>query len=432
MKHPHPATSLVRLQTQAETVLNEQHFIDWLDGIGSIGLDATGGISRLAFSPADLEIRHQVSNWMKQELGLEVRTDAWSNIFGRRPGIRSQAGVLMVGSHLDTVRNGGRIDGAAGVFCGLEMIRLLNQLDIATDHPLEVAVFSAEEANQSGISTIGSRGLTGRLQKAQLAPYTDDQGVPLLEAIRQAGGNPDAMDGTVLKGGEIGAFIEIHNEQMPRLEDSGDELGIVVGVTGIRRRRLTVLGEAGHGGTIPMDRRHDALAAAADLIAAVRVIALESRGEAVATIGHITVEPNSVNVVPGKAILELEIRSYNAQAIDRIDQGVRQAAAACREKHGVHIEIGAEVYDNAPRSFAPGVRKALLTAADQWGYRSRELVSMAGHDAYHLSYVTDVGMIFVPSRDGKSHCPEEYTDPGSLVKATRVLATTILQLDKED
>jgi beta-ureidopropionase / N-carbamoyl-L-amino-acid hydrolase len=432
MNHSHQTSSRVRLHEKTDELLNEQHFIDWLDGIGSIGADATGGITRLAFSPADLEIRRRVIDWMRQELGLEVRIDAWSNIFGRRPGIKHQTGALTVGSHLDTVRNGGKIDGAAGVFCGLEMIRLFNQLDIVTDHPLEVAVLSAEEANQSGVSTIGSRGLTGRLQKAQLAPYTDDQGIPLLEAIRKAGGDPDAMDEAVLKHGEIRAFIEIHNEQMPRLEDSGDDLGIVIGVTGIRRRRLIILGEAGHGGTIPMDRRHDALAAAADLIAGVRIAASESRGEAVATIGHITVEPNSVNVVPGKAILELEIRSYDPHEIDRIDQRVRQIAATCRETHGLIVEIGTAVYDNVPRAFADGIRQTLKVSADQWGYRSRELVSMAGHDAYHLSYITDAGMIFVPSRAGKSHCPAEYTDPGSLVKATRVLATTILKLDREN
>lgn len=416
----------------ANSLLQEKHLLEWIEGIGSIGLNNNGGVTRLAFSYEDLKIRRKVMEYMQQNLRLQVRIDAWGNIFGRRPGKYVKSGVLLSGSHLDTVKNGGKFDGAAGVFCGLEMVRILNSLDIRTLHPLEVVIFAAEEANQSGISTIGSRGLTGRLKRQDLAHQYDDQGLPLLEAIEKAGGNPSAMDRDVCQTGDVKAFIEIHNDQMTRLENSGNDLGIVVGVTGIRRRRFTIEGSAGHGGTIPMDQRKDALVAAADIISAVRRIALESQDDSVATVGHISVEPNSVNVVPGKVTLEMEIRSYNSREIQRIDKSVWDAATACQDKHGIAVHRGSAIYDNAPREFSPMIHKVLTRSSELCGFKSMDLVSMAGHDAYHMSYVTDSGMIFIPSKNGKSHCPEEYTDPAYLVKATQVLTTALLLIDKED
>ncbi len=415
----------------AQAILEHQ-LLDWVESFGKIGQTEQGGVSRLAFGPDDLLARKMIIERMHRELGLELRIDAWGNIIGRRPGNYSRSGILMTGSHLDTVRNGGKFDGAAGIFCALEAVRILNRLDIQTRHPLEVMVFAAEEANQSGISTIGSRGKTGRLQSESLADYKDDHGVPLLEAVTAAGGNPSEMKHDQFHPGEIKVFIEIHNEQMNRLENNGFDLGIVTGVTGIRRRQFTVEGSAGHGGTILMDQRKDALVAAAELVTAVYNIASESGGEAVATVGHISVEPNSVNVVPGKTVLEMEIRSYNSRELDRIDETVWKTANSIEKKYGTPIKRGSLTYDNTPREFAPLVRKALTRSSDICGYRSTDLVSMAGHDAYHMSYVTNAGMIFVPSRNGLSHCPEEYTDPLYLARATEVLLTTLLHIDEED
>jgi beta-ureidopropionase / N-carbamoyl-L-amino-acid hydrolase len=415
-----------------QTALDEKAFEQLLDNPGSIGLDKTCGITRLAFSEEDLKARNSVITHMKNILGLAVRIDAWGNIIGRRPGSGDNRSPLMTGSHLDTVRHGGKFDGAAGVFCGLEMIRILNLLDIQTRHPIEVVVFAAEEANQSGISTIGSRGVTGRLTRQALETCCDDQGIPILQSIEKAGGNPSLMDQSVYGPGAVRAFIEIHNEQMPRLEDTGNQLGIVTGVTGIRRRRFTLEGTAGHGGTIPMNRRQDALVAAADMIGAVRRAALANEDDSVATVGHISVSPNSVNVVPGRVVLELEIRSYEPGGIDRIDEAVQQAAREFETTYGVSVHRSSPSYDNAPRQFSHRIRGALTRASEQCGLRTMDLVSMAGHDAYHMSYVTDSGMLFIPSRNGKSHCPEEFSDPVSLVHATQVLLTALLLLDKEE
>jgi N-carbamoyl-L-amino-acid hydrolase len=312
------------------------------------------------------------------------------------------------------------------------MVRLLNHLDIQTVHPLEVVVFTAEESNQSGISTIGSRGVSGRLKREHLEPYSDDQGLSLLDAIKRAGGDPSAMDKDVYKSGDVRAYIEIHNEQMPRLEQSGADLGVVIGVTGVRRRRFTIKGAAGHSGTVLMEQRKDALVVAAEIISAVYNTALGIQGDCVATVGHISVEPNSVNVVPGNVVLEVEIRSYIPEEIDAIDRHVWEAATSCQDKYGVSVHRSAPIYDTVPREFSPFIRQTLTRSCELMDYSSQNLVSMAGHDAYHMSTITNSGMIFVPSRNGKSHCSDEFTEPGSLVKATLALTTALLLIDQED
>jgi N-carbamoyl-L-amino-acid hydrolase len=417
---------------KGNTLFSENRFLHLVESFGEIGKDPKGGVTRLAFSHEDIAARRRVIELMQDEYHLEVRVDAWGNIFGRRNGSGDGEGVLLTGSHMDSVRNGGKFDGPAGVYCGLEMVRAFNQLGIRTRHPIDVAVFTAEEPNQSGLSTIGSRGLTSRLHLADLLNRVDDQGLPIPEALHRVGGNPDSTTDSVFRPGQIKAFIEVHIEQMKHLDAAGIDLGVVTGVTGIRRRRLVVHGEAGHGGSTPMVERRDALVAASEIIRAAYQSAFESRGQAVATIGHIETRPNSVNIITGRVVLEMEIRSYLDEEIERIDQGVWDVAQQTRRKLGVEVERSACVYDTQPRAFAPDIRAKLRQSCDLWGYSHQDRVSMAGHDAYHLSHIADAGMLFIPSAGGRSHCPEEWTNPIYLVKASQVLATALLLLDKED
>ncbi len=403
-----------------------------VESFGSIGQDLNGGVTRLAFSPEDVLARNRIIELMQNEYHLDVRVDAWGNIFGRRNGKRNDLGVLLTGSHMDSVRNGGKFDGPAGVYCGLEAVRAFNKLGIETRHPLDVAVFTAEEANQSGLSTIGSRGLSSRLQLNDIISRVDDQGVPIPEALGLVGGNPELTAKTVYQPGDVSAVIEVHIEQMRYLDAEDIDLGIVTGVTGIRRRRFVVQGNAGHGGSTPMAERQDALVAAAELVRAAYQVAMESQGRAVATIGHIETSPNSVNVIPGRVVLEMEIRSYIDKEIERIDQGVWDVAKQTQEAFNVSIKRDQCVYDTQPRAFAESIRDKLSISCDLWGYSHADRVSMAGHDAYHLSYIADAGMLFIPSAGGYSHCPEEWTDPAYLAKASQVLATTLLLIDKED
>jgi hydantoinase/carbamoylase family amidase len=415
-----------------EDIFSESRFTHLVESFGTIGQDPNGGVTRLAFSPEDISARNQIIELMQDEYHLDVRVDAWGNIFGRRNGTHNNSGVLLTGSHMDSVRNGGKFDGPAGVFCGLEAVHALNKLHIKTHHPLEVAVFTAEEANQSGLSTIGSRGLSSRLTINDITHRVDDQGVPIPDALRLVGGNPDLTADSVYKPGDVKSIIEVHIEQMKYLDTNGIDLGVVTGVTGIRRRRFVVQGNAGHGGSTPMFERQDALVAAAELIRAAYQLAIESQGKAVATIGHIEISPNSVNVIPGLVILEMEIRSYIADEIERIDQGVWDIAKQAEKTFNLSIKRDPCVYDTQPRAFAEHIRDKLSMSCDIWNYSYTDRVSMAGHDAYHLSYVADAGMLFIPSTGGHSHCSKEWTDWIYFAKASQVLATTLLLIDKED
>jgi hydantoinase/carbamoylase family amidase len=418
-------------QQNDKALFSEERFTQLVGSFGKIGQDPNGGVTRLAFSPEDIEARRRLMELMENEYLLSVRVDAWGNIFGRREGNAVGKGVLLTGSHMDSVRNGGKFDGPAGVYCALEAVRALNTLNIETRHHIDVGVFTAEEANQSGLSTIGSRGLSSRLNIADVQNRVDDQGIPIPDALRLVGGDPDATTEAAFKPGDVKAAIEVHIEQMKHLDTTGIDLGIVTGVTGIRRRRIVVHGFPGHGGSTPMAERSDALVAASRIIQATYELAIESQGRAVATIGHIEISPNSVNVIPGRVILEMEIRSYIAEEIDRIDQGVWDVAQQAQNAFRVGVERDDCVYDTRPRAFSEAIRNRLTQSCKMWGYSGEDLVSMAGHDAYHLSYITDAGMLFVPSVDGRSHCPEEWTDPVYLAKASRVLTTTLLLIDKE-
>lgn len=413
-------------------LFSETRFAHLVESFGAIGKDPNGGVTRLAFSSEDVLARNRIIELMQNEYHLDVRVDAWGNIFGRRNGTSNNLAVLLTGSHIDSVRNGGKFDGPAGIYCGLEVVRAFNELDIKTRHPLDVAVFTAEEANQSGLSTIGSRGLSSRLTISDLTHRVDDQGVPIPDALRLVGGNPDLTAEAVYQPGDVRAVIEVHIEQMNYMDVKNIDLGVVTGVTGIRRRRFVVQGNAGHGGSTPMVERQDALVAAAELIRAAYQLAIESQGHAVATVGHIETSPNSVNVIPGRVVLEMEIRSYIGEEIERIDQGVWDAAKKAQKNFNLSIKRDPCVYDTQPRAFAESIRDKLSMSCELWDYSHTDRVSMAGHDAYHLSYIADAGMLFIPSAGGQSHCPEEWTESVYLSKASQVLATTLLLIDKED
>jgi hydantoinase/carbamoylase family amidase len=402
-----------------------------MEDLASIGADDGGGVSREAFSPEDLQAREMIRRIMEAELGLQVHIDPWGNIIGRREGIDPQCPSIMTGSHLDTVRNGGRFDGAAGVVGAMEVIRALNEMGIQTIHPLEVAVFAAEEPNDFGVSTLGSRGMTGKLPPDDLKSCRNSKGEELLSAISRAGGNPDALHEAVRREGDILAFVELHIEQMDRLQKRGRDIGIVKGVTGIRRYRVEVTGEAGHGGTIPMEKRRDALAAAAWLISRVEALARRERGRAVATVGQLCVYPNSVNIIPSRVQLQVEIRSYNTSCMDRLESGIRDCVGKMEADRGVKATIE-KIYSIEPLEFSPWVRGCLVRAARRCGCSVMELVSMAGHDAYHMASITEAGMIFVPSHSGASHCPQEWTDPAQLLKGVMVLFEALLDLDRKE
>jgi len=401
----------------------------WIEKFARIGKGSTEGVTRLAFSPEDREARREATQILQTEFELNVRTDALGNIFARREGKYPEWPVVMTGSHLDSVRNGGKFDGPAGVFSSIEAFRALDLLNIETEHPFELCILSSEEPNAFGISTFGSRGMVGALDKESLRSLRDDQGNDLPGALSKIGGDFERLEEAVRKPEEIAYFVELHIEQMPYLEREKKEIGIVQGVTGIYREAITVNGTAGHSGTTPMNDRKDALCAASDIILALEAAARAEGNEAVATVGQAKVFPNSVNTVPQSVKMAAEIRSYDPECIRRINRTLASTIAKIEKSRGVQVQRRM-IYDSPPTRFSPTVIRSIHKASDFLGFTKMETISMAGHDAAHLNRIADSGMIFIPCRKGLSHCPEEHTETENIVKGSQCLLMTLLILDE--
>lgn len=382
--------------------------------------------TRRAFSPEFDAARA----WLRAafaEAGLAVRLDACANLIGRREGSVPGLPVLMSGSHCDTVPAGGRFDGIAGVLAALAFARALKESGTALRHPFEVVDFLSEEPSDYGTSSIGSRAIAGRLSAAQLA-MTDSRGETLAQAIVRAGGDPTALDRPLRGKGEIAAYVELHIEQGRVLETAGLPIGVVDRIVGIARHALVVTGRPDHAGATPMDARLDALVGAAKVIATVDALAREMTGKphyVVATVGKLAVSPNAANAVPGRVEMVLDLRSGSDSVLQAFPEALKR-----------RCDLGPLGFEIAPISLAPAtdcapeVMAAISAAADRLGLGRRALPSGAGHDAVNAALIAPAGMIFIPCRDGRSHVPEEWSTPEQLHDGARVLAETLLELDR--
>ena len=400
--------------------------IDALAAYGRHNKD--GGVSRVAFSGEDRRARKHYLRHLEKELDVDIHIDALGNLLARRQGSRPDWPALMTGSHLDTVPNGGAFDGTAGIAAGVEAFRVLDIMGIRTRHPLELVVFTAEEPNPSGISTFGSRGLTGKLDLGDLTGSRHASGFPLKQALGEIGGDVDRIAAAVRSPRSLAAFVELHIEQMPTLERESKQIGIVSGITGLHRYRITVQGTPAHAGTTPMDNRRDALCGAAEMVLAVETAAKAEPAPTVATIGRMHLTPNATNVVPDKVWMDAEIRSFETAAIERIRQAIEACRGQLERRRGLLAAIEPS-YAAAPQSFSQKVPAAIGNAAATLGFSTRQVVSMAGHDAAHMGVLADSGMIFIPCRAGLSHCPEEWASPQDLLRGAQCLLLTLLNLD---
>ena len=257
----------------------------------------------------------------------------------------------------------------------------------------------------------------------------DDQGKDFRSALEFIGGNLDRIEEAIRKPGEIEYFVELHIEQMPYLDREKKDIGVVGGITGIYREAISVHGVASHCGTTPMDGRRDALCAASKIIIAIEAAARAENGHAVATVGHMTIFPNSINITPQKVVLDVEIRSFFPDRIERILCKIGEAVSAVKNERNVQVDRRV-TYDSPPTSFSSNVARVIKEAAASLGYKTKDLISMAGHDASHMNRIAATGMIFIPSRKGLSHCPQEYTEIESIIKGSQCLLKTLLKLDQ--
>lgn len=386
--------------------------------------------TRRSFTAMFLKGRDYLARRFAEE-GLSTGIDAAGNLVGRWPGRNAGAPVLMTGSHSDTVPSGGRFDGIAGVLSGLAAIRALRLAGYQPEHGIELVDFLAEEPSEWGLSCIGSRGMVGALTSDHFA-MTGPDSERLDDAIARMGGAPASIAQSVRK--DVGAFVEIHIEQGPVLEAENIPLGIVSAIAGIARVRLRLEGEAGHAGTVPMNMRADAGMAMSRLLLALRDAARAEadtgRGHFTATIGVLRLEPNGANVVPGAAEAIIDIRAENDAAMDDYLAAIDRFAAVAAGAEGCRVAA----LERLSRTFAvtcdANLQDLIREAAEAHGLATRPLASGAGHDAAFVAHVAPAAMIFVPSRGGISHAPEEWTDLEAIARAADVLALTLSTLDQ--
>jgi len=391
--------------------------------LAKFGKNTQGGVDRVAFSEADIKGRGFVVSLMR-EAGLAVRIDEAGNIIGRKEGTDSKLLPIVFGSHIDTVPNGGKYDGALGVLAAIECSQVLGEHRFLTSHPLEVVVFSDEEGG-----SVGSRAMIGELAQESLASVSQS-GKSVREGIRDLGGDPERLAGAARHNGEIEAYLELHIEQGCILDSKHVDIGVVEGIVGISRWEVRVEGFSNHAGTTPMNMRQDALLASSHLIIAVNRAVTSRPGNQVGTVGKIRVEPGAVDVIPGLVVMSLELRDLSADKIRALFELIQKESRSIEEKTGTKITFFPMDSSAGPALTDPRVQKCIAEAAGELGLSALLLLSGAGHDAQNMARIAPMGMIFIPRAGEISHSSREFSKPEDLARGANVLLKTILKIDR--
>ena len=401
--------------------INQTRLTQRLDELARIGADEGGGVTRLTFSNADKDARDLLVRWMR-DLGLTVQIDRVGNIFGTRRGETDQP-PDMFGSHIDSVKSAGTLDGCYGVLAALECIETLNEQNIQTKRPLVVAAFTNEEGVRYTPGMLGSAAYVGDLSVDDAWNLRGFDGSRFGDEIQRVG-----YDGTMEPGAiQPFAYLELHIEQGPLLDMRRVPIGAVDAVVGITWLEVTVSGAANHAGTTPMDMRHDAGFAAAKIVAHLREIATTLGGHQRATCGMIQFLPNAINVIPSKAIFTVDLRNSDNDALQKAEAMLVEFVKTVEAEDGVSIEVRA-LEHVLPVQFHPMAIQAVEESARRLGLQFQRMVSGAGHDAQLMAHKFPSAMIFVPSREGISHSPKEYTPPEDLARGAEVLVNAVVGL----
>jgi N-carbamoyl-L-amino-acid hydrolase len=373
-----------------------------MDELGRVGATVRGGLTRLALTDEDRQGRDLMVRWMRQA-GLTVSVDQMGNIFGERAGEPGRPPV-MIGSHVDSVPTGGQYDGQLGVLCALEVIRTLNDHRVRTRHPVTLVIFTNEEGARFQPAMLASGVMAGKIPLEDAYNTRDKDGLRLVDELERIGylGSEPCVPRP------LRAYLELHIEQGPVLEEEGLSVGVVEGIVAIAWSRLTIHGVQDHAGPTPMRIRHDALVAAADVVTGVRAIPRELGGDMVTTVGNLTVAPNIVNAIPGRVSLSIDMRDPADGRLDHARTMLDRIVHDACQREGVTYEL--DHYWRVPYTpFDRDVVDAFERAARATGARYRRITSGAGHDAQYMAAIGPAGMVFVPSRNGRSHCEEEFT-----------------------
>lgn len=405
--------------------VNEKRIEQRIFELAEFGKNEKGENYRVAYSQGDIEGRAYFMDLMRKA-GLEVHIDYAGNIIGKRAGKDPSKKPIAFGSHIDMVPNGGNYDGAYGSITALEIIEVLNEYKIITDHPLEVIIFQNEEGG-----LVGSRALTGNLHQESLSQKSAS-GLTLEEGIRAIGGNPDRLGEVVRKPGDLAAFIEIHIEQSKVLESRGVDVAIVEGIVGIEEWDITVTGMANHAGSTPMSDRQDALIAASKLVLAVNEVVNSYEGSQVGSVGKISVPSGAPNIIPGKVEMSLQMRDLSTEKIMKMFAGIEQIAALISKETNTEIKFEYLNPGATPIMSSKEVQDKMVQAAQSLGISYIKMQSGAGHDVQEMGKLGPIGLVFIPSKDGISHNPKEYSSPAEMANGANVMLQTVLLLDKDN
>ncbi len=402
--------------------VNGQRLWDSIMAIGEIGPGQHGGSCRLALTDEDREGRDLFISWCK-EIGCSIEIDDMGNIFARRAGRNNELAPIVAGSHLDTQPHGGKFDGIYGVLAGLEALRTLHEHDVTTEAPVEVVVWTNEEGSRFAPAMIASGVYAGLFEKDYAWARSDSDGNTIGEELKRIGYMGEVACGEH----PIGALLEAHIEQGPILEAQQNQIGVVIGGQGQRWYDLRIKGQDSHAGSTPMPGRRDALVTAAEIISMVQSLAMDFSPHAVATVGEMSVHPNSRNTIPGEVFLTIDIRNPDETALARMASELRTCIIDCVDKNGVECDLD-EIWDKPPVKFHPDCIAAIEDATRALGYSHQQIVSGAGHDACQVCLVAPTSMIFVPCAGGLSHNEQESAEPADLEAGCNVLLHAMLTL----
>ncbi len=403
--------------------INQDRLYSSVMKLSTFGKNSAGGSDRVAYSKHDIEARVYVKELMKNA-GMEISVDFAGNIIGKKVGKIPGLKPIVFGSHIDEVPNGGDYDGPVGSLGAIEVIQTLHENGIVTDHPLEVIIFTNEEGG-----VIGSRALAGQLSPEALKTVSSS-GLTQAEGIKVLGGDPARILEVKRNPGDLAAFLELHIEQGANLDLEKLNIGVVEGIVAIEWWEFTYKGFANHAGTTPMNMRKDPMLPAARLVLAINEIVTSHEGAQVGTVGKIQAFPGAGNVIPGEVKLNLELRDLSSEKIWSIYREIEAKAKLLASESQTEVSIIHREVASKPALADPRIQKEIENAAKSLGFSFKYLPSGAGHDAQEMARLAPMGMIFVPSKDGISHAPKEYSSPEDIANGANVLLQTILSLDK--
>ncbi|GAC1300032.1 MAG: Zn-dependent hydrolase [Steroidobacteraceae bacterium] len=403
--------------------MNGERIIRHLEGLSEYGRSPQGGVSRVAYSEADRAGREYVMGLMRNA-GLEVEIDTAGNLVGVRAGSDVSLKPIVIGSHIDSVPEGGNYDGDVGSIGAIEVAQILKERGVRMRHQLQVIIFENEEGVMLGSTAIARGADAARLDSVS------QSGKIVRDGIKYLGGNPDRIRDVIRQPGSISAYIELHIEQGGVLEQQHIQIGVVEGIVGILDSEVTVEGIANHAGTTPMLQRHDALLSAARFVEKFNQLVASMPGNQVGTVGWIKAQPGAYNVIPGKVTMGMELRDLDARKIKELFERSRAAADEIGRLNGTTFHFSPEEL-SAPALTDNSLQQLIALTAKRLALSTRLMPSGAGHDAQEMARLGPIGMIFIPSVGGISHSPKEFSHPIDIENGANVLLGTVVNLDND-